>query len=383
MILLCQSCGNCQGTKVHIALVTSQFWMNTGVGTSVREWASYLSGNGYEVSVFASDVLKRQDDGKLRFFKIYDIPLVPQVLFYFLQLFRLHNKQKIDVVHTHDSIAFFASYMFGKITKTPNIFTFHASIFSQGSENAYGRIQTKIFKITNRFAARYADKLICVSKEMIKCARFAGAADNKLILFYNPIDLSLFYPCKIKMRKNEKICLYVGTLRPEKGIEYFVEAIPKVMERICDVKFIIVGNGPIRNDLDKLIKAKKIEQSVNLVGHVPRHEIVEYYQKADVLVMPSLREAQGIVALESMACGLPIIASNIGGIPEIVKDNFNGFLVPPANISALSDAIVKVLSNPDLRRKLSNNAIDSAKEFSWRNNIERINKVYIETINRF
>ena len=359
---------------MHIVMVTGQYWSESGVGTSVREWVTRLSENQYFVTVLATDVNIQDNNNGLSFIKVSDIPFIPQVFFYLLQLLSVHKSQRIDVVHTHDSIAFLASHIFGRLTGVPNIFTFHASIFSEGREADYSWVTTQVFKFANRFTARRADKLVCVSREMIDCARFAGASEDKLILFHNPIDLSLFK--NTDRRKNGNNFLYVGGLRPVKGLEYLIRAVPYVLERIPKTKFILVGDGSIRSEIEQLIEKLGISESVQLAGYVPRKDLLSYYQKADVFVMPSLNEPQGIVALEAMACGLPVVACNVGGIPEMVQDSENGLLVTPGNVSALSDAIITLLTNKQLIRNYSKNARQTAENFSWENNIEKMIELY-------
>ena len=359
---------------MHIAIMTGGYLSSCGVGTSAREWTTHLTENQYNVSVLATDVNIQDNIDYLSFIKINDVPFVPQVFFYLMQLLLLHHRKRIDVVHTHDSIAFLASPIFGRLTGVPNIFTFHASIFSEGREADYSWVTTQVFKFANRFTARRADKLVCVSREMIDCARFAGASEDKLILFHNPIDLSLFK--NTNRRRNGNTCLYVGGLRPVKGVEYIIRAVPDVLERLPQTKFILVGDGSSRKDIEQLITEIGMSESVQLAGRISREKLLAYYQKADVFVMPSLNEPQGIVALEAMACGLPVVGSNVGGIPEMVRDGENGLLVTPGNASALSDAIITLLTNKQLIRNYSVNALQTAENFSWENNIEKMIDLY-------
>lgn len=340
----------------------------------MREWTAHLTENQYNVTVLATDVNAQDSNNYLSFIKISDIPFVPQVFFYLAQLLSVHRRHKIDVVHTHDSIAFLASHAVGRLTGAPNIFTFHASIFSEGREADYSWMTIQVFKFTNRFVARRADKLTCVSREMMKCARFAGADENKLILFHNPIDLSLFK--NTDRRRNGNTCLYVGGLRPVKGVEFIIRAIPYVLKRLPKTKFILVGDGPSRKDIEQLITKIGVSRSVQLEGRVSREKLLAYYQKADIFLMPSLNEPQGIVALEAMACGLPVVGSNVGGIPEMVRDGENGLLVTPGNASALSDAIITLLTNMQLIRNYSVNALQTAEKYSWENNIEKMIDLY-------
>ncbi len=366
--------------KLHIGIITGDYWSRSGVGTSVREWVCRLADNKYSVSVAAPDVKKEDNSEYINYIKIKNIPFIPQVFFILTNLILIHLKHRFDVVHTHDSIAFFASYIFSKFSGVPNIFTFHASIFSKGREVDYNWLDRAIYKITNRFAARYADRIICVSRDMMNCARVAGAEEDKLQLIYNPIDLTSFKYEEMKEKKN--VCLYVGALRPSKGVEYLIKAVPKVLKIFPEVKFVLIGDGPSRRKIEKLISIHEINQSVEVKGYISRKNLEQYYKGADIFVMPSVNEPQGIVALEAMACGLPVVASNVGGIPEMVKDCHNGLLVEPGFADLLAEKIIMLLKNESLRQSCSNGALETARLFSWDRNVGRIYEIYDSVIQR-
>jgi len=332
------------------------------------------------VTVLSPDVQEISSTPALRFIRIRDIPFVPQLLFIFPKLMALHQYRKIDLLYSVDSIAFIAAAFFGRLWRVPTVFNFQASIFYPGRERDYAPWQITLFEFTNRFAARVADRVICISQEIVHCARYAGATADRLAIIPNSINLAVFQASR--KSKDGRICLYVGALRPIKGVEYLIRAIPKVLKRFPETRFVLVGDGPDREKIARWIAAYGLSQSVELAGYVFHDRLPAYYQQADLFVMPSLNEAQGLVALEAMACGLPVVASQVGGIPEMIQDGHNGLLVPPKDSDALAGAIIRVLDDRTLRGSLSQNALQAARKFSWEKNINKFVALFSDVCDR-
>ncbi|MFH1565749.1 MAG: glycosyltransferase family 4 protein [bacterium] len=215
---------------------------------------------------------------------------------------------------------------------------------------------------------RNADKIVCVSTLLAKnLAREYPFVGKKIVVIDNGVDEGKF---KVQTRIGKKVqnfkkddtkesfvLLYVGRIVEEKGIGELLEAVALVRKEVENIFLYVVGGG---KDLDKfknLTKELKIEDVVNYVGEVGNREVVNYYNKADIFVYPSLRqEGFPMVLAESMFSGVPIIASYIGGIPSAVENNKTGVLVSPKNVSALVSAIKNLYVNPSLRKSISENA---------------------------
>jgi glycosyltransferase involved in cell wall biosynthesis len=360
---------------MHIAIVTSGYYGLSGAFTNARELSTYLSKNGHDVTVLSPDVQPEQNIGQLYFVRIRDLPFVPQNLFYFTTLRRMHQERSIDVILIYDSIAFISVYFFACRNRIPTVFSVQASIFSQGRNANYSFLATQVYKFTNCFVARRADKLICISQEMTRCALYAGASEDNIFLVHNPIDLSCFKPTLRK--KINKTCLYVGALSPVKGVEYLIHAIPQILKLLPDTRFLLIGEGPQRELLEELIQKYEVGKEVELLGYMPHNKLLPYYQQADLFVMPSINEPQGIVALEAMACGLPVVASNVGGIPEMVQHGKTGMLVPPAEPESLAKAIVDLFANERMYHSYSTCALNAVNKFSWAQNISRYINIFL------
>lgn len=147
--------------------------------------------------------------------------------------------------------------------------------------------------------------------------------------------------------------LFVGYLRHEKGIPFLLQATQKLLEKGYALKMTIVGDGPEKDMLQRLTKKMEIGKQVAFQGSVSSDEEMQaIYSTADLFVLPSISEGTPRVLLEAMAAGLPIVATKVGGIPDIIEDGENGILVPPGDAGALAKAIQKVLINESLRRNL-------------------------------
>ena len=136
----------------------------------------------------------------------------------------------------------------------------------------------------------------------------------------------------------------VARLNDQKGQIFFLQAIPEILKTISDTKFLIVGDGPLRNKLEEMSKKLKINRNVIFTGI--RDDIPEILSIMDVFVLPSMVEGLPIVLLEAMAMGKPVVASRVGGIPEVINHGLTGILIEPANPSEIASSVVNLLKNP-------------------------------------
>jgi glycosyltransferase involved in cell wall biosynthesis len=143
-----------------------------------------------------------------------------------------------------------------------------------------------------------------------------------------------------------RIVLYAGRLSPEKGVGWLLRAFPQVIASCPDAHLVLVGDGPQRNELMALARTLGLEGAIFFAGLQEHETVIRYMRAADLFVLPSLQEPFGIVLLEAMSCGLPVVASNVMGIPSIVEDPANGYLVPPRDAAALADRIIRFLQAP-------------------------------------
>lgn len=170
------------------------------------------------------------------------------------------------------------------------------------------------------------------------------------------VDFDLFSPgdrraarTALGLPVHEPILLYVGRLSAEKGLEYLLDAFARLLPRLDPApRLVIVGSGPLRDSLQTQVDTLNVSHAVTFTGNLPAHELPQWYRAADVTVIPSLLEWFGAVAVESMACGTPIVGTEAGGLVDIVAEFQSGILVPPRNPEALAAAIVEALSSHPL-----------------------------------
>jgi glycosyltransferase involved in cell wall biosynthesis len=176
---------------------------------------------------------------------------------------------------------------------------------------------------------------------------------------------------------------------PQKGIEYLIQAVPNVAWRHPETKFAIVGEGWYRDHLQYLAGTTGQAWRINFTGFIPDHELIALTMSADVLVMSSIYEPLmssiyepfGIVALEGMAAGVPVVASQVGGLAEIIEHDKTGILVHPRNPDSISWGINNVLSNQDHARWLAENAKEKIqKTYSWEAIAKKTVKLYKEVV---
>lgn len=299
-------------------------------------------------------------------------------------------KYDIDVVHIHSgiSISLIAGFRYAMKKKRPLVITWHGD-----SIREYGRYSGFIPGVAAYLYKKYladkilshADVIISPSKYYIDGSRFLGKYRDKIVVIPNGINLEEFdipyskEECKSKLGLNGKnMVLFMGSLYPLKGPHILLKAISKVIKERTDTMFVFAGRGDV-NKYKKLSEEIGVQKYVRFTGYVSEEKPF-YYRAADVFVLPSYEEIFGIVNLESMACGTPIVASKIGGIPDIVRDGENGLLVPPRDSKALADAIIYLMENKDIREKMGKNGKKKAKDYSWERIAEETEKVYLSLI---
>ena len=176
---------------------------------------------------------------------------------------------------------------------------------------------------------------------------------------------------------NHKVILSVGHLIPRKGHEYLIRATSRILKRDKTCSLVIVGEGPMQDRLQRLIRELGVSNNVRLSGAVADKMLPSYYAMADIFAMPSTSEGHCVAILEAMASGRPIVASEIPANAESVVQDKNGFLVPAKSSEALADSILTLLNDDDLRERFGHySRMRATEEFSWRRRIERLLDFY-------
>ncbi|MCC6019313.1 MAG: glycosyltransferase family 4 protein [Candidatus Verstraetearchaeota archaeon] len=278
----------------------------------------------------------------------------------------------IDVVHSHYPSTALASLIWRKIFGSKALFVL----------TAHGEYTGNIL---DRFIFSNYDVICAVSNYIRQqIIRKFSVDSTKIKVLHNAVDTDLFKFDEIRAKmireklgiQNEPLLLYVGRIIPEKGLGKLIKIMPLILSEFPEAKLIIVGpKGDFSGErsqyfsyISHLIKSLKIESSVIYLGSLPIPELVGAYSAADVCVVPSIwNEPFGLVILEAMACSKPVVAFNVGGIPEIISDGIDGFLVARDDEEELASKILFLLEHPEVRIEMGRNARKKVeKEFSYK-----------------
>ncbi len=236
-----------------------------------------------------------------------------------------------------------------KLTRKPFIVRAVGSDLRIHSESLMGKIAVLV-------TFRIASGVICVSRDVENRARKLGAKNTVVI----PSPLSLPHHIRTNLPRKDREIISVGRLIPIKGISFLIRA----MVYLKAESLVIVGDGTERRRLELLAKRLKLSDRVSFTGWIDeRSKILDYFDQATVFVLPSLSEGSPRVLVEAMSCGLPVVATNVGGIPEIVKEGVNGILVPVGDEKALAKAIKYVLDDVDFQKNASVENMKAATEY--------------------
>lgn len=199
---------------------------------------------------------------------------------------------------------------------------------------------------------------------------------DKIKVIYNGIEPTKFQAKTFQNEKEFKIAT-VATLNENKGIQFLIQAMPIVKNEFPEVQLEIIGDGPYRRHLESMVKKLKLQDQVSFSGFVANIE--KYLTKFDLYVQPSLSESFGLAIVQAMSVGLPVVASNAGGIPEVVTDGKSGILVEPAKPKLLAAAIVEILRDPSRSKKMGETARREAQiRFNLKDMIRELEIVYEE-----
>ena len=186
----------------------------------------------------------------------------------------------------------------------------------------------------------------------------------------------------VEKSKYKKTIIFIGRLQSVKGVKYLIQAM-SIVRSNCNAQLIIIGNGKGKEGLKVLANNLNLNDCIQFTGQIDNEKVLEYMAQADIFVLPSLSEGFPIVILEAMASKLPIVATNVRGLPDIVEDGVNGFLVEPRNPDQLAEKIIFLLNDDKLRLKMSRANLEKAKKYDWSCVVEQLEEVYRSVCNNF
>ncbi len=360
-----------------------------GVKQVVEELAKRQVKQGHKVHVYTSDwdknkrIAKKEEslDG-VQVHRCRHILKVANFVTIWPSVFFKLLKQDIDIIHTHvfGHPHFVLAALAAKIKKIPHIHTTHCP-WTDSFRSSIGRKGLYIsYNFFSKWALKSADKIIAITPWELDFIKKYGGTEQKIKVL--PNGMSDIFLKKIKdndFKKRHKIknrlVLFFGRLNITKSPDKFVQIAKLILKERNDTTFVICGpDEGMKQKVEQLIGDEK--RIILLPETRDREEITKIYQSADIYVLPSYREGLPLTLFEAMACGLPIIASPVNGVPYEIKQPENGFLVEHKNTEGFKQRIIQLLDDEKLRKKISENNLKKAKQYNW-------NEIYKRTMNLY
>ena len=341
---------------MRILMVTPCYYpVKGGTETTVRNLAITLNKNGIKTDVMAFNIDQNRKPRwqgkteKIDGITVYRIPALRWLPIHSLRITAgvnfvpgrvIDRLKNYDIIHFHELDFSFPFFSFP--IKKPKIIHSHGIFYDFFERHHISRFLLK----------HLAHLYIVISKKMKKEFMALGISENKIVHLPNSVDTDLFAP---KGQKEDNLLLFVGRISGGKGLHILIKSLQHIKERI---RLIVIGppdqNVNYFQNILKMIEEEnqRGEHEIKYLGAKDQNELVKWYQKASLFILPSFFEGFPVTILEALACETPVIATRVGGIPEIIKNNETGILISPNNPKSLAEAIQHLLENKDLRYKM-------------------------------
>ena len=371
-----------------------------GIARVVHDLSHRLIKDGHEVSVVTykeGNVKDFEDDKGVKVYRVNNYMINPNnFIDWIMQLnFNLISKATeiinkegpFDVIHAHDWLVAYAAKTLKDSFKIPVVSTIHAT---ESGRNSGIHDEVQRYINDTEWMLTYESTEVIVNSNYMKneLQRLFGLPFEKINVVPNGVNLNLYNGVErdYNFRRqyaadNEKIILYVGRLVYEKGIQNLIAAMPKVLNCYHDSKLIIAGKGGMIDELRDEVRRLNIENKVYFTGYLNLTQVTKMYKCADVAVFPSTYEPFGVVALEGMLSGTPVVVSDVGGLNEIVQHRENGMKSYAGNPNSIADSILELLFNPGLCAEVSKAAKAKVKaQYNWNKIAQDTHFIYQKAI---
>ena len=301
------------------------------------------------------------------------------------ELIRVIGAERPHVVHTHSCLS---ARLAARLRRVPVVYTKHNQVRIPNEKGVTPPPPGPVRRVLNGLvASALSDRVIAVSEGAARELAESGVKKSMVVAIPNGIDLA---PYKVAWKKRQaesrgasaKRGFLVGTvarLHRQKALDVMLEAAKLVLASEPSTRFVIAGTGPMEDQLKAKIRELKLEPYVKMPGFVS--DVPAFLAGLDIYVLSSDYEGIALALVEATASGLPVVATAVGGVPEVIVDGFNGLLVPPRQPKALAQAIVRLLVDPDLARRMGDAGRKRAEElFDAKVMAEKTVKVYEEVV---
>ena len=356
-----------------------------GIARVVHDLSKRLIKDGHEVTVITyreGNLPYFEDDKGVKVYRVDNYMINPNnFIDWIMQLnFNLLAKAneiidkegKFDVIHAHDWLVAYAAKSLKNSYDIPIVATIHAT---EAGRNSGIHDETQRYINDTEWMLTYEANEVIVNSNYMKCElqRNFGLPFEKINVIPNGVNLTMYSGIErdYGFRRNyasdnEKIILYAGRLVYEKGVQYLIGAMPKILQNYHDAKLVIAGKGGMIDELKAEVDHLGLGNKVYFTGYMDHKSLCKLYKCADISVFPSTYEPFGIVALEGMLAGNPIVVSDIGGLNEIVQHGVNGMKSYAGNSNSIADSILTLLFDHKLCNEISKNAKAKVKElYNW------------------
>jgi glycosyltransferase involved in cell wall biosynthesis len=354
-------------------LVSASLPPREGMGFYVWNLSLILTQKGHQVHIITRGGLKTTTQEIINGITIWHPTFVPIYPFHV----HLHNcfVQKIisdlasgtDIFHLHSPLIPVIS------TDKPILFTVHSSVSEDVKATKINSFYSILMKLQAPISYRLekqhlqrATKVTSISSPVADVLKKYPGCPKDIEISSNGVNADFFTPDP-NHNRSERIVLTVGRLAPGKGLEELIQAASEIHQKDKTIQFLIVGDGPHKPVLRKMISDFHLDDCVRLIGHISDlSQLLEFYRKAKIFIMPSHHEGLPTVVLEAMASGCPVIATKVGGIPDIIIQGENGVMVKPGSSTQLSESIMSIIYDDLLLQSLAQRARQTIEErFTW------------------
>jgi len=297
------------------------------------------------------------------------------------QTYDILGSHSFDLLHTNGYFSDIVGMPIAKRYGIPHISTCHGFISTD--------INLRLYYLLDLFFIRFCTKIIAVSEEIKTKLIDSGIKRSRIVVIENAVE-GIRDTCHEKQERtrirdslgtveNEELLGYIGRISPEKGLPYLIQAVSILDKTAYPFKLLIIGEGPQESDIKRLVLNHGLATHVIFLGF--KENIDELLPAIDIFVLPSLTEGTPMALLEAMSYGVPVIASAVGGIPKIIKNNVNGLLVSPGNPSQIADAIMALMTDKAAFQRISAAARETISEkYNFVDWVRRNEKVYTDVL---
>jgi glycosyltransferase involved in cell wall biosynthesis len=262
------------------------------------------------------------------------------------RVWRLRRDEGLDVVNGSDLLGGIVGLVLRPVTRVPVVIQLQGQ-FLDPSPHTVGPLRGRLTAMLARWLARRGDAVRCLYSRSAELATRAGVNADRLVVVPSRCDPALFDPTRHDGAPVRGRLLFVGNLIDGKGVQYLLDAVARVAKTHPHVSLVVAGSGPYDAALRARAERLGVAERVEFVGRVPHASLPAALAACEVFVFPSLSEATPRAVMEAMSMARPVVASAVGGIPDLVEDGVHGRLVPPADAERLADAIRAVLDAPE------------------------------------